>query len=231
MVKRLMIFLFAVSMMLGEACSADDCATASLRNALAGVRARYRAKLERYDLTESYFDETAGVCDLMLLDVDAWTKFQIVYYRSNDNITCPVTMPMRVAKDLMGDRLIIHTYETVLAAEDKRRNAKQEYSAKPNPPAKVVKPTVKPEDDLPWSYQDEPDLDEKFADLKAWGDKAKSEMEKRSKGLTVSERGDIKEIASLKKSGMSDREIIQMFGKERVRQYNAMYPNKPVKVK
>ena len=36
---------------------------------LANVKSRHRAKFDHYGLTESYFDETSGICDLMLLDV------------------------------------------------------------------------------------------------------------------------------------------------------------------
>ena len=48
----------------------------AIAGALANVRSRYRAKLDHYGLTESYFDETSGICDLMLLDVQTWTKYQ-----------------------------------------------------------------------------------------------------------------------------------------------------------
>ena len=78
------------------------------------MRSRYKAKLSRYGLTESYFDETNGICDLMLLDVASWTKYQIVYYRSTGQIEWPRIMPKNVAEDLMEDRLLIHTYETSL---------------------------------------------------------------------------------------------------------------------
>lgn len=90
--------------------SAED----SIRSALGNVRSRYKAKLSRYGLTESYFDETNGICDLMLLDVASWTKYQIVYYRSTGQIEWPRIMPKNVAEDLMEDRLLIHTYETSL---------------------------------------------------------------------------------------------------------------------
>lgn len=90
--------------------SADQMAQGALEN----VRRRYNAKLSRYGLAESYFDETNGICDLMLLDVSSWTKYQIVYYRSTGQIEWPRLMPKNVAEDLMEDRLIIHTYETSL---------------------------------------------------------------------------------------------------------------------
>ena len=73
----------------------------SVRGALENVRGRYRSKLSRYGLTESYFDETSGICDLMLLDVPTWTKYQIVYYRATGQIEWPRMMPKAVAEDLM----------------------------------------------------------------------------------------------------------------------------------
>ncbi len=45
--------------------SADE----TIARALANVKSRYRAKLDHYGLAESYFDETCGICDLMLLDI------------------------------------------------------------------------------------------------------------------------------------------------------------------
>lgn len=38
--------------------SADE----AIAGALAKVKSRYRAKLDHYGLTESYFDETSGIC-------------------------------------------------------------------------------------------------------------------------------------------------------------------------
>ena len=54
-------------------------AETAIAGALVNVKSRYRAELDHYGLTESYFDETSGICDLMLLDVQSWTKYQIVY--------------------------------------------------------------------------------------------------------------------------------------------------------
>ena len=92
-------------------------ATESIANALANVRSRYKDKLCRYGLTESYFDETSGICDLMLLDVPTWTKYQIVYYRETNQIEWPRIMTKSAAEDLMQDRLIIHAYECALDKE------------------------------------------------------------------------------------------------------------------
>ena len=74
----------------------------AIAGALANVKSRYRAKLDHYGLTESYFDETSGICDLMLLDVQTWTKYQIAYYRATDEIVWPRMMPKGVAKESAG---------------------------------------------------------------------------------------------------------------------------------
>ena len=94
----------------------------AIGGALANVKSRYRGKLLRYGLTESYFDETSEICDLMLLDVNSWTKFQIVYYRATGQIEWPRTMPKSVAEDLMQDRLIIHAYESSLGEGESNAN-------------------------------------------------------------------------------------------------------------
>ena len=72
-----------------------------IAGALANVRSRYCARLDRLGFTESYFDETSGVCDLMLLEVGSWMKYQIVYYRATGDIEWPRMMPKGVAEDLM----------------------------------------------------------------------------------------------------------------------------------
>ena len=95
-------------------------AETAIAGALANVKSRYRAKLDHYGLSESYFDETSGICDLMLLDVQSWTKYQIVYYRATDEISWPRMMPKGVAKDLMQDRLLIQKYELVLGKGKKK---------------------------------------------------------------------------------------------------------------
>ena len=93
--------------------SQEESARASIRGALANVRDRYRQNLQRYGLTESYYDETSGICDLMLLDTSSWMKYQIVYYRSSGQIEWPQSMPKSVAELLMQDRMLIDTYEKV----------------------------------------------------------------------------------------------------------------------
>lgn len=89
----------------------EETARAVLKGALANVRSRYRNNLSRLGLTESYYDETNGICDLMLLDVGTWTKYQIVYYRSTGQIEWPRMMPKSVAESLMHDRMLIDSYE------------------------------------------------------------------------------------------------------------------------
>lgn len=91
--------------------SSSISAKEAISDALANVKSRYKGKLSRYDLTESYYNETNGICDLMLLDVQTWTKYQIVYYRATGQIEWPRTMPKDVAEDLIGDRMLINSYE------------------------------------------------------------------------------------------------------------------------
>ena len=83
----------------------------TISDALAKVKSRYKSKLSRYGLTESYYDETNGICDLMLLEPESWTKHQIIYYRATSQIGWPRTMPKNVAEDLIGDRMLIDSYE------------------------------------------------------------------------------------------------------------------------
>ena len=81
------------------------------------MKSRYRQKLQNFGLTESYYDETNGICDLMLLDVSSWTKFQIVYYRSSGQLEWPRSMPKNVAESLMQDRMLIDAYEKATSLE------------------------------------------------------------------------------------------------------------------
>lgn len=83
----------------------------SIAGALANVKHRYKQNLSRLGLTESYYNETSGICDLMLLDVKNWTKYQIVYYRSTNYLEWPQMMPKDIAELLMSDRMMIDTYE------------------------------------------------------------------------------------------------------------------------
>ena len=111
----------------------------AIAGAMANVKSRYRAKLDHYGLTESYFDETSGICDLMLLDVQTWTKYQIAYYRATDEIVWPRMMPKGVAKDLMQDRLIIHEYELVLGKGKKKAKVDGDFDGRPKPSTKSAR--------------------------------------------------------------------------------------------
>ena len=86
----------------------------AVAGALANVKRRYRQNLSRFGLTESYYDETGGICDLMLLDVNSWTKYQIVYYRASNQLEWPRTMPKDTAELLIHDRMLMDTYEKAL---------------------------------------------------------------------------------------------------------------------
>ena len=50
----------------------------------------------------------------MLLDVNSWTKYQIVYYRASNQLEWPRTMPKDTAELLIHDRMLMDTYEKAL---------------------------------------------------------------------------------------------------------------------
>ena len=117
-----LIACFCVAPASGEDNAYPRSAKEAIAGALANVRNRYHTKLDHYGLTESYFDDTSGICDLMLIENQRWMKYQIVYYRSTDEILWPRTMPKGVAKDLMQDRLLIQKYELGLYNEERGCN-------------------------------------------------------------------------------------------------------------
>lgn len=47
----------------------------------------------------------------MLLDINSWTKYQIVYYRGSEQLEWPRLMQKDMAELLMHDRMLIDTYE------------------------------------------------------------------------------------------------------------------------
>ena len=205
--------------------SADE----AIAGALANVKSRYRAKLGRLGLTESYFDETSGICDLMLLDVQSWTKYQIVYYRTTDGISWPRMMPKGVAKDLMQDRLLIQKYELVLGkgktkAKDDVDSA--EKSKKPPRSARRKKPKPPP-------LHKEPELtaEEKAAieDTLKNAREANEAYEMNRKKPPLAQNSDFRQMEELKRGGMSGDEIAGRFGIDRVKEYNVAHPKSPIK--
>ena len=205
--------------------SADE----AIAGALANVKSRYRAKLDYYGLTESYFDETSGICDLMLLDVPTWTKYQIVYYRATDQIEWPRMMPKGVAKDLMQDRLLIQKYELVLGkgkkkakddvdpAEKPKRPPRSARRKKPKPPPLHKEPELTPEDKAA--------IEDTLKSARA----ANAAYEKNRKKPPLAQISDFRQIEELKRSGMGGDEIASRFGIDRVREYNAAHPKSPIK--
>lgn len=205
--------------------SADE----AIAGALANVKSRYRAKLDHYGLTESYFDETSGICDLMLLDVPTWTKYQIVYYRATDEISWPRIMPKGVAKDLMQDRLLIQKYELLLGKEEKKAKDVVDSAEKPRTPKRSVcrkKPKPPP-------LHKEPELapEEKavIEDTLKNAREASEAYEKNRKKPPLAQTSDFRQMDELKRGGMSGDEIAWRFGIDRVRGYNAAHPKNPIK--
>lgn len=200
--------------------SADE----AIAGALANVKSRYRAKLAHYGLTESYFDETGGICDLMLLDVTNWTKYQIVFYRATDQIEYPRMMPVAVAKDLMSDRMIIHKYESALCikkkdATDDSLRGKAKANAKKSSPKTINPPSLDGE------YV--PTAEEKaaMASVDAHSAQLKKEQESDKKKTSLAQTSDFRQMKELLSNGMRGDAIASRFGMERVRQFNAAYPN------
>lgn len=205
--------------------SADE----AISGALANVKSRYRAKLDHYGLSESYFDETSGICDLMLLDVPTWTKYQIVYYRATDQIEWPRMMPKGVAKDLMQDRLLIQKYELVLgkgkkktkdgveSIEKRKRPPRSARRKKPKPPPMHKEPELTPEEKA--------DIEGAFKNAR----EANEAYEKNRKKLPLAQTSDFRQMEELKRGGMSGDEIAGRFGIDRVREYNAAHPKNPIK--
>ena len=201
----------------------------AITGALANLKGRYRAKLDHYGLTESYFDETGGICDLMLLDVQTWTKYQIVYYRATDEISWPRMMPKGVAKGLMQDRLIIHKYELVLGKGKKRSKGDDDSAARPKPSARYVR-RKKPKSPPPLIQEYVPTTEEKAAmdDALKNARKANEAYEKNRKKPPLAQTSDFRQMEELRRSGMSGDEIASRFGIDRVREYNAAHPKNPI---
>ena len=193
----------------------------AIAGALANVRSRYRAKLDHYGLTESYFDETSGICDLMLLDVQTWTKYQIAYYRTTNEIIWPQMMLKGVAKDLMEDRLIIHEYELVIGKGKTKkkddsgsvgRARKSEKSIR----RKKSRPPSLHKEHVPTAEEQEA-IDDAFRNAR----EANEAFEKNRKKPPLAQTSDFRQMEELRRSGMSGDEIASRFGIDRVREYNA----------
>ena len=201
-------------------------ATHAISNALANVRSRYDAKLSRYDIAESYFDETSGICDLMLLDVSSWTKYQIVYYRATGQIEWPRMMTKAVAEDLMQDRLIIHQYECSLGKSKAKATTPKEHSSKvasKAPPRKQTK--AKP---LHKEYAPTPEERAAMDRSHVTHERLKKEQEKGKGKSPLAQQSDLQRMARLSRSGISGDKIASRFGIDRVKEYNKAHPNAPI---
>ena len=193
------------------------------------IPGKARAKLDHYGLSESYFDETSGICDLMLLDVQSWTKYQIVYYRATDEISWPRMMPKGVAKDLMQDRLLIQKYELVLgkgkkkakdgveSIEKEKRPPRSARRKKPKPPPLHKEPELTPEQKA--------DIEDALKNAR----EANEAYENNRKKPSLAQTSDFRQMDELKRRGMSGDEIASRFGIDRVREYNAAHPKSPIK--
>ena len=205
--------------------SADE----AIAGALANVKSRYRAKLDHYGLTESYFDETGGICDLMLLDVQTWTKYQIVYYRATDEISWPRMMPKGIAKCLMQDRLIIHEYELVLGKGKTKKKDDSGFVGRARKSEKSIRrkksrPPSLHKEHVPTAEEQEA-IDDAFKNAR----EANEAFEKNRKKPPLAQTSDFRQMEELKRGGMSGDEIASRFGIDRVKEYNAAHPKSQIK--
>lgn len=205
--------------------SARDAVSGALEN----VRRRYNAKLSRYGLTESYFDETSGICDLMLLDVASWTKYQIVYYRSTGQIEWPRIMPKNVAEDLMEDRLLICTYETSLGTGKRKQGSSSSTASEPedNSPADEDEEEFVPlHDEYVPTPKEQADIDHTLATARKLDAERKA-----SKGKPpLAQISDLRRMADLKKrAGFTDNQLREHFGEDRFRQFKEAEANGELK--
>lgn len=233
--KRVRLIMVAAMVMVGSIGQANafvatgscpQSANEATSGALKNVRSRYRDKLYRYGLMESYFDETSGICDLMLLDVSTWTKYQIVYYRSTGQIGWPRTMPKSVAEGLMQDRLIIHQHECSLGIKGKARAKKEQSGHVTAKSLRRKRPKPKPlhQEYVP-TPEEKADMDNMLKDARA----ANAAYEENRKKPPLAQTSDFQQMAEFKRNGMSGDEIASRFGIDRVKEYNKVHPNNPIR--
>ena len=209
--------------------SAED----AIAGALANVRSRYRERLDRLGLTESYFDETGGICDLMLLDVGSWTKYQIVYYRATGDIEWPRIMPKNVAEDLMQDRLVIHGYERSRGNGKAKKGARNKDATRSMSSAKTVAKPVRRNRPKPRQFHKEPEPTAEAqahigAALKSGREAAAAYERNRSKP-PLAQSSDMRQMAELKRKGMSGDERESPRVIDRVKHDNQTQPATPIR--
>ena len=209
----------------GYGVDASPSADEAIRGALENVRSRYRGRLSRYGLTESYFDETSGICDLMLLDVNSWTKCQIVYYRATGQIEWPRMMPKSVAEDLMQDRLVIHQYECALGIGKSAMAREQSSKAVAKLPPRKRQEYKPLNEEYVLSPEERAAEDEAFRNARL----AAEEGVALNKKGDLNQQSDFRQMAECKCRGMSGDEIARRFGIDRVKEYNKVHPDNPIR--
>ena len=203
-------------------------AEGAIRGALENVRSRYRNRLYRYGLTESYFDETFGICDLMLIDVPTWTKYQIVYYRATGQIEWPRMMPKAVAEDLIQDRMMIHEYELVIGKDRKDKEPFAKRTESQEVRRKQAQVEVEPPP-LHEEYAQTPEEQAAIAESEARNAQLEKEREAAKDDPPLAQVSDLRQMEELKRKGMRGDEIASRFGIDRVKEYNMAHPNNPIR--
>ena len=97
-------------------------ASEAIRGALDNARHRYNQALDYYGLSELYYGETRGICNLQLDMPGRAAPLQILYVRADNSIQYPQVMPKGLAQQLISDRMLIDSYQRVLRADEARAN-------------------------------------------------------------------------------------------------------------
>ena len=101
----------------GEGASSPS-ASEALRGALDNVRHRYDQILDYYGLTELCYVGRRDVCSLDLDMPGRAAPLHILYDRADKSIQYPQVMTKGVAQQLIGDRMLIDSYQKVLRADE-----------------------------------------------------------------------------------------------------------------
>ena len=93
-------------------------ASEAIRGALDNARRRYQNKLDYFGLTELCYVGRKGVCSLDLDMLGRAAPLHILYDRADNSIQYPQVIPKGVAQQLIGDRMLIDSYQKVLRADE-----------------------------------------------------------------------------------------------------------------
>ena len=116
-------FIIALAVVFGAprvatADSRPSSASEAIRGALDNVRRRYQNKLDYFGLTELCYVGRKDVCSLDLDMPGRAAPLHILYDRADNSIQYPQVIPKGLAQQLIGDRMLIDSYQKVLRADE-----------------------------------------------------------------------------------------------------------------